>query len=113
MNKNFVQGSSNRSNRGKNNNQKTSIRRIQEKGGGKGINSGANLVAALQENTATMKAMMAATGGGGGEGGDRPAEIVVNMGTQQLRLAARVLNGAINNLPEKDIALRYDGVGRA
>lgn len=83
-------------------------------GGGKGINSGANLVAALQENTATMKAMMAATGGGGGgEGGDRPAEIVVNMGTQQLRLAARVLNGAINNLPEKDIALRYDGVGRA
>ena len=82
-------------------------------GGGKGMNSGANLVAALQENTATMKAMMAATGGGGGEGGDRPAEIVVNMGTQQLRLAARVLNGAINNLPEKDIALRYDGVGRA
>ena len=77
------------------------------------MNSGANLVAALQENTATMKAMMAATGGGGGEGGDRPAEIVVNMGTQQLRLAARVLNGAINNLPEKDIALRYDGVGRA
>ena len=38
MNKNFVQGSSNRSNRGENNNEKPSIRRIQEKGGVKGIN---------------------------------------------------------------------------
>jgi len=75
-------------------------------GGGKGTNSGANLVAALNENTATMKALMAASGKGGG--GDRPAEIVVNMNHQQLRLAAKILNGAINTLPEKDLSLRYD-----
>jgi hypothetical protein len=75
-------------------------------GGGKGANSGANLVAALQENTATMKAMMAATGAAAG--GDKPAQFNINVGTRQLKLAATILNGAINNLPEKDIALRYD-----
>ena len=63
-----------------------------------------SLTAAVKENTEIMKKILDKPAA---KRNDQPVELVVNMGTQQLRAAGKMIDGMLADLPGNNIKLRY------